>query len=364
MENGNPNERISHENNNAEAIETWADSQEALHDATLRRDYFEQLDDDDFLALLGQFASMVRTGDSTHVQHLDGANVSLMGHDVPDQLEKEYLLREIWHTTQKILKDRDLDDHAALLRAGLTIGGGILLTHPFIDGNGRTSRSLSYIVANGTEKKDELHDILAKTNGGGQWSIAPASELIPRRKVEYQSLLQPKRIEWEDHFVGEGEDAYGGEIINNSTSDTILRQFIEAADDEAQALIRQAETQDEDGILLDGNKLLQLLADSPQGMLYGKELKVYKRKNRAEKVLRYLDGMESSQPYQLVRAVDSRVNRTQFVGNEALYRARVGKELLERVNKKDTFTIAEQHTMLHRYASGVYSDGAEKKKTA
>ena len=74
---------------------------------------------------------------------------------MPDQREKEGLLRETWQTAQTLLHDRRFSDEDALEYAALTVAGGMLYVHPFVDGNGRTSCVLSYMIAKGAEPESE-----------------------------------------------------------------------------------------------------------------------------------------------------------------------------------------------------------------
>lgn len=56
------NEIVSHKDNRAEDITEFFNSQEQLKDPIQRRDYFEHLDENEFLDLVQQTAGLVRTG--------------------------------------------------------------------------------------------------------------------------------------------------------------------------------------------------------------------------------------------------------------------------------------------------------------
>lgn len=158
-------ELVSHEKNHAESVMEFFATDERLQNPTMRRDYFAQLDENDFLDIVQKTAGLVRSGEAEN-QYFDGENVSLMFHEVPDQREKEQLLRETWGVAQEFLQNNELPDDDALDYAALTVAGGILYAHPFADGNGRTSRALSYVMARGGNAQ-ELQEILAESNGGG-----------------------------------------------------------------------------------------------------------------------------------------------------------------------------------------------------
>jgi hypothetical protein len=158
------NEIVSHSNNHAAEIVEFAASIEAWNDPVTRRDYFEHLSGSDFLALTQQVASLVRTGDSNGQQPFDGNNVTLMTHKVPDHRDKEDLLLQTWHTARELLRDQTIDDQDALEYAALTAAAGILYIHPFVDGNGRASRALSFLISTGAQDTGPLETALSDTS--------------------------------------------------------------------------------------------------------------------------------------------------------------------------------------------------------
>ncbi len=292
-----PKELIPHKNNRAEDIMEFFDSLEQLKDPTQRRDYFEHLDENEFLDLVQQTAGLVRTGSVEH-QHFDGQTVGLMGHEVPDQREKEHLLRETWGVAKEFLSDVDIPDEDALDYAALTVAGGLLYSHPFADGNGRTSRTLSYMIARGSGDTQELHNILAKTSGGGNWYVTPMPLMLSGQSAFEGS--QPKRIEWEFAFAGEMEDALGGVIANSGHSDTIVRKFIENHGDLIERQIAESSSVDDDGSsTLDGEKFIAKLVNDPEaGMTNASELLKIHREVRADEVHRFLKAMQSKQGFE------------------------------------------------------------------
>ena len=89
---------------------------------------------------------------------------------MPDQREKEELLRETWSTARHFLQDANTGDENALEYAALVVANGIILTHPFADGNGRTSRVLSYVIATGDTSEVKLNELLE--DGQRLWKTA------------------------------------------------------------------------------------------------------------------------------------------------------------------------------------------------
>lgn len=289
-------EVVSHQNNFAPQIVEYVNSVEAFADPVTRRDYLEQMTGDDFIDMTQQVASLVRTGDSNQLQHFDGDKVALMTHEVPDQREKETLLRETWQTAQTLLHDRRFSDEDALEYAALTVAGGVLYVHPFADGNGRTSRTLSYIISKGAESEDDLRKITAESSGGGMWNVAPNDRLALPKEREYQGD-QPDRIEFEDTFAGEATDPFGDVITNSIYSSSILRSVIERADDPETRAIVEACSRDEEGHkVLDGDMFLKGLAASDRALEYAQTMFGTFRELRADFVHRYLQAMVSEVP--------------------------------------------------------------------
>ncbi|MCA9345852.1 Fic family protein [Candidatus Saccharibacteria bacterium] len=294
------NEIVSHKDNRAEDITEFFNSQEQLKDSTQRRDYFEHLDENEFLDLVQQTAGLVRTG-KVENQHFDGETVGLMTHEVPDQREKEQLLRDTWTVAKEFLSDAEIPDEDALDYAALTVAGGLLYAHPFMDGNGRTSRTLSYMIARGNGDKQELHDILAETGGGRNWQVAPVP-LVTSGQSVFEGK-QPKSIEWEDTFVGEAEDALGGAIANSRYKDAIIRKFIEKYGELAGEQIKGSSLQHEDGTsTLNGEEFIAKLVNDPEaGMTNADELMKLHREARADYVHRFLKAMQLKEKTQLRR---------------------------------------------------------------
>jgi hypothetical protein len=284
-------EVVPHSNNHGDQLAEYAQSKEELVDPALRRDYFEHINASDFIGMTQEIASIVRTGDSEHRQHFDGDAVKLMGHEVPDHRDKEDLLRETWETAQGFLKDRNLSDEDALEYAALTTAGGILLAHPFADGNGRTSRYLSYVIAKGGQNPEVLANMTP--SGSTEWQVAPGRGIMLPKPREYKQE-QPSEIEWEMQFAGESEDALGGVIADSIYQDGVIREFIESADESTRSLIETCATRDGEGRMtsLDGDKLLEVLVnDSEQGLANAYKLMSLKREFQKDYVRRYLAAM-------------------------------------------------------------------------
>lgn len=346
------NEVISHENNHLEAIVDFFNSDERWGDSIQRRDYFEHLDEDDFIDLVQQIAGLIRTGNSD-MQRFDGENVSLVGHEVPDQREKEQLLRDTWSVSRGFLADNEIPDEDALDYAALTIAGGLLYAHPFADGNGRTSRAISYLIARGNGNETELHDILANNGGGGKWQVAPVPLVIKGQTVfEGQ---QPNQIEWEDSFMGEAMDALGGVLTNSLYKSTVIRKFIEEFGELAENEINDSSTPQADGSFnLNGEEFIAKLVNNQEsGISNASKLLKIHREARADYVHRFLRAMQTEERLKPrnIRPEDFEISKKDNEFNRERKRViikEVGKRSLDGL-----LTPAQQQLVQHRALSEV-----------
>ena len=195
------------------------------------------------------------------------------------------------------MSDTNIPNEDALDYAALTVAGGLLYAHPFADGNGRTSRTLSYMIARGNGDKQELHNILAETGGGGNWQVAPIPLVMSGQSV-FEGK-QPKRVEWDDALAGVAEDALGGVIANSRYSDTIIRKFIEKHGDLTEQQIEESSSPNDDGTsTLKGEDFIASLVNDPEaGMTNASELLKIHREVRADYVRRFLKAMQSKQSF-------------------------------------------------------------------
>ena len=292
-------EVVSHNNNFSQEIHEWAERTEALSDPVTRRDYFEHIEPKDFIDLVEQVSSLVRTGDSTQRQPLDGEKVRLMFHEVPDQRDKEQLLVETWETARSFLSNPDIDDDSALEYAALTAAGGLLLTHPFLDGNGRTSRVISLLISQGVKNESDLKELLSKQSSRNlsAWEISPSDGNMISGAAAYNGD-QPHSIDWELQLVDDANDALGGAITSSSHESAIMRSFIEAADEHAKSILEPFIVRNSNGEpqSINANDALEALVnDSDHGIEYAAQLLGIQRRLRADSVRRFLHSMMSTQ---------------------------------------------------------------------
>ncbi len=287
-----------------------------------------------------------------------------MTHEVPDQREKEQLLRDTWVVAKEFLSDTEIPDEDALDYAALTVAGGLLYAHPFADGNGRTARALSYMIARGNGDGQELHDILAKTDGGGNWQVTPIP-LVASSQSVFEGR-QPQRIEWQDTLVGNAKDALGGAIANSMYSEMIIRKFIEKYGDLTEQQIEESSSLNDDGsFILNGEDFIVSLVNDPEaGMTNASELLKIHREVRADYVHRFLKAMQLEEKSQLrnIRPSDFEITDqdSEFMcGRKKIIIKEVGKRSIDRL-----LTPAEQQLVQHRAYSRIRHDQGQDEDVA
>lgn len=154
------------------------DAQELYGDEAERQKRFNGYSYEDFREELIKSNAYVRKINPA-LHDFDGEGVAVGGegvdgqyvvHRPPEQKDKESLLRYMLETAQKLDNIQDV---------ALLVGAGITQIHPFIDGNGRTSRLLYANLSAGTDffKKNE-DEILEGRSSIELGSIIPNKFLI------------------------------------------------------------------------------------------------------------------------------------------------------------------------------------------
>lgn len=185
----------NHEINRAgEVREYFLSRTEVLSDPTIRRDYLSRMEPLDFIDEIQRIRTLVEDGDATRQHPFDGRRngkeVETGTLQPPDQRDKEAILLETWGSVQKILNNNELTDSEALERAAVVAGIMVIVTHPFKQGNGRTSRTISYMMARGCGSDEEIKHILS-SDGDEYWGVSPYREVHPASKVFIPSQLRP-----------------------------------------------------------------------------------------------------------------------------------------------------------------------------
>ena len=128
-----------------------------------KRKFIENLSDEEFSELLNSINGILR-GKEKEDWKMDGETVALIGavedHVPPRQKDKPELLTKVLSAAKEMNQNkRDLKDIALLFSSSINA------IHPYLDGNGRTSR-LIYLLLTKDFKKDEtkmeLKEVLSK----------------------------------------------------------------------------------------------------------------------------------------------------------------------------------------------------------
>jgi hypothetical protein len=136
---------------------------EQLSNSRDRREYFASLSGESFTRAVGYIKS-ITSGESISYGYEDG---NLPSGDMPPFEDKAYLMDLTAQAIREIGSDPSLDNRTALRRMGLTAAGALQYIHPKEDGNGRTGRTLHYLMEFGTERGDkafgeEMYAIIGK----------------------------------------------------------------------------------------------------------------------------------------------------------------------------------------------------------
>jgi hypothetical protein len=136
---------------------------EHLADPAERRRLFETMSNEGYTKMFGFVNSLTR-GEKPNYSYEDG-NLPML--ETPKLEDKSALMDATFESVRGILSDRETDDATALRRAGLTMAGAIDYIHPKENGNGRTGRTLHYLMEFGTGRGDrafgdEMYAVIGK----------------------------------------------------------------------------------------------------------------------------------------------------------------------------------------------------------
>ena len=150
---------------------------EIPEDPTIRRDYLSRVSSDDFISILQRTRQLTETGEATE-HPLDGRDVVTGTLLPPNYDDKPKLLSATWDTVNDILNNTEYDDQQALDYASVVAAIGVVGVHPFMDGNGRSSRLFSYVIARGGQSLDDIQNIISE-DGGDFWKVRTIPEISP-----------------------------------------------------------------------------------------------------------------------------------------------------------------------------------------
>jgi hypothetical protein len=176
--------------------------------ATARREFFADLSAADFIDLTKIIGGLLRGQKIGTLAEFDGTyEQALGGIEVPYAQDKAAVLKEFWQLARQFLNDQGIENpHEALAYASIMAANAIILVHPFVDMNGRTSRLLSYIIFNGAPSKQIWEEILSQHDGrtdSGSWALnniaTQRGMFLKFDKNSFQNPQQPDKIIFDLH---------------------------------------------------------------------------------------------------------------------------------------------------------------------
>lgn len=227
----------SHSKNHASELDSLFSTVEQFDDPSTRLEYFSSLSGGDFIDLVQLVHAVVRTGNITHKDPFDG-KISRIAEsqgamELPDERDKEELLIDGWQAARHFLNNESISVSNRLDYAALTVAGTILYTHPFLDGNGRTSRSLSYLISQGSDV-DVLQEILSESATGDLikkgvvWNVVPRSDLPAISNPELnQNITSNEFTIFNPAVVDIEPNAFDTELRTSVFVCSVLNEFIE-----------------------------------------------------------------------------------------------------------------------------------------
>lgn len=194
-----------------------------------RRKLIEHLSDEEYSDLITGINGVLR-GAEKEEWKMDGVGVTAIGHEVvgghifPRDADKKDIIVRSWKAAQEMNADqRDLEE------IGMLLGSLLVETHPFADGNGRTSRLVYFMVKNGFSE-DQVKAILGDD---GRWEFDMALSKVdidPLFDAKYGgNNLDVNRYHVGGVFADAEAGAFGQLVFPEGTSPETKSGIIDAA---------------------------------------------------------------------------------------------------------------------------------------
>ncbi|MDB5183284.1 MAG: Fic/DOC family [Candidatus Saccharibacteria bacterium] len=364
------NELVSHKNDFSPELIQWAHSEHMLADPVTRRDYFGHMNANDFIDLTQQVASIVRTGDSTQRQHFDGEQngqqVRLLFVDVPEQQDKEQLLRETWETAQEFLTNPNIPDNDALEYAALTAAMGILWIHPFMDGNGRTSRVVSYLMAKGPEDESDLKILMTKSMPQ-EWQIFAPSHFVPEEDLGVNRKADEDFLKWQGGILGEQGETLADITANMRSRDSVFYKFLAHGDSKVHEIIEPFITRDKDGKPkeIDASLALEALINDPErGIEFAANFRNLRRTELAGHIRRFLHAMSSDKPGAFRITKDFELHDNNHGNDISKARSRIMREQVKQKRTREGILPRDELAIRHKSFSTIHQRDLAQKTVA
>lgn len=205
-----------------------------------RRSLIESLSDDQYLQLINGVNGILR-GLEKDKWGMDGEGVTAAGHEVvgshifPRHADKKDILIKTWQAAKEMnASGRDLEDIGTLL------GALLVETHPYADGNGRTSRLVYSMVKDGiSEDKKEKLTVLLGEDGREELDMALSKFYIDDLfEAKYGKLNENLNIHNIDGvFVDDKSTPFGKLAFPEGTRGHVKENIIQAGRNDTRILI-------------------------------------------------------------------------------------------------------------------------------
>ncbi len=200
-------------------------------DESARRELISTLSDEQYCQLITGINGILR-GKEKEDWNMDGVGVTAIAHEVrgahifPNYPDKKDIIVKSWEGAQQMnASGRDLEE------IGMLLGSILVETHPFGDGNGRTSR-LVYLMTKGGYSKEEMQKILGEY-GRDEFDMALEKGSVSNGGIDtvfekkYGRLNEINKHQIAGVFADEDAGAFGTlvfpEGIDEDTKESIIQ---------------------------------------------------------------------------------------------------------------------------------------------
>ncbi len=192
-------------------------------DETGRRELIDQLSGDDYIDLLCGINGILRNKPKEKWV-MDGVGVTAAGHEVigkhifPHHADKKEILEKAWAAAQRM-------NHSArpLEEIGMLLGSLLVETHPFNDGNGRTSRFIYRLIKEGFDQNN-LATVLSE-DGRDEVDMALTKLYIDRLFKDRNKALNTRNL---DGILPDEELPYGKIVFPDGVDESARKTLVEA----------------------------------------------------------------------------------------------------------------------------------------
>lgn len=205
--------------------------EEIFNSENERRSLIENLSDEQYLPLINGINGILR-GKEKESWQMDGEGVTAAGYEVvgahlfPRHADKKDILIKTWQAAKVMnTSGRDLED------IGMLLGSLLVETHPFADGNGRTSRFVYSMVKDGFSTNEKYKQgILLGEDGRDELDMALS-------KIYIDDLFEKKHAGLDDGlsenkvtgvFVDDESTPFGKLPFPTGVNDSVKESIIQA----------------------------------------------------------------------------------------------------------------------------------------